>query len=351
MKRPTDYTSDMSRHSSSPDALRRRLLQLAALAPLSSLLQAQSASSPIAVLKLHTFGLRVSDVERSVAFYQRLFGMPIQARQGSTVCLRIGEGPRFMSLSPTGPGESPGITHIGLSVEGYDGRAIAAQLQAKGFQADANGADKAPLERAMHFWPLNDQALAFSDREGLNFQLCSPAYCGSANGQCSNTPSAEAGLMALEDINHFTNYMNHAPNTNAFYLDLFGLHYQSYQGPTSPTVGVGDGKQFLMFVGGAREGTPANPARIDHVSLAMFDFNVEQVQAKLESVGITPRANADETPPLVHWVSLRMPNRGGAEGGTPELYFSDPDGLHIQLQDVSYCGGGGYLGDECAPLA
>ena len=44
---------------------------------------------------------------------------------------------------------------------------------------------------------------------------------------------------------------------------------------------------------------------------------------------------------------MRMPDRDGAASGTPELYFTDPDGILIQLQDVSYCGGGGYLGDEC----
>jgi hypothetical protein len=50
---------------------------------------------------------------------------------------------------------------------------------------------------------------------------------------------------------------------------------------------------------------------------------------------------------FMHYVSLRMPERGGVEGGTPELYFTDPDGILLQLQDVSYCGGGGYLGSEC----
>jgi hypothetical protein len=49
----------------------------------------------------------------------------------------------------------------------------------------------------------------------------------------------------------------------------------------------------------------------------------------------------------MHYVTRRMPDRGGAPGGTPELYFTDPDGILLQLQDVSYCGGGGYLGDEC----
>jgi hypothetical protein len=46
-----------------------------------------------------------------------------------------------------------------------------------------------------------------------------------------------------------------------------------------------------------------------------------------------------------------MPNRGGAEGGTPELYFTDPDGLAIQIQDVTYCGGGGFLGELCPATA
>jgi hypothetical protein len=41
-----------------------------------------------------------------------------------------------------------------------------------------------------------------------------------------------------------------------------------------------------------------------------------------------------------------MPNRGGAPNGTLELYFSDPDGILLQIQDVRYSGGSGYLGDE-----
>ena len=31
----------------------------------------------------------------------------------------------------------------------------------------------------------------------------------------------------------------------------------------------------------------------------------------------------------------------------PEVYTADPDGLRIQLQDVSFCGGLGALGNEC----
>ena len=29
--------------------------------------------------------------------------------------------------------------------------------------------------------------------------------------------------------------------------------------------------------------------------------------------------------------------------------FNDPDGIAVQIQDVSYCGGSGVLGDLCDP--
>ena len=37
-----------------------------------------------------------------------------------------------------------------------------------------------------------------------------------------------------------------------------------------------------------------------------------------------------------YYISMRMENRGGAKEGTPELYFTDPDGILMQLQDTSY---------------
>ena len=80
----------------------------------------------------------------------------------------------------------------------------------------------------------------------------------------------------------------------------------------------------------------------------MDNFKPDDVLKTLETMGISPRGDQQgPVGPFKHYISMRMPNRGGAEGGTPELYFTDPDGLLIQLQDVSYCGGGGFLGNEC----
>ena len=96
-----------------------------------------------------------------------------------------------------------------------------------------------------------------------------------------------------------------------------------------------------MFVNGER-------ARINHVCLAVENFSVSAIQQSLEQNGIRLRSGVPETSgPLQHWVPMRMPDRGGAPEGTPELYCSDPDGLSVQLQDQAYCGGGGYLGGVC----
>ena len=123
---------------------------------------------------------------------------------------------------------------------------------------------------------------------------------------------------------------------------------QAYQGPGSAVNGIGEGAQFMMFAGPFPGGENA-PANLHHASFNLTgDFSEEGVLQKLTDYGLTARGEAP-VGPLMHYVSRRMPERGGAEGGTPEIYFTDPDGLLMQLQDPSYCGGGGYLGSECLP--
>ena len=342
---------------------RRTLLKAIPALTLSPVLFAQSDSA-IAVRKLHSFGMRVSNVERSVRFYQDLFGASIQSRQGASVCLRIGEGSRFFSLSPLLPGQASGFSHIGLSVENFDLESVRDQLDALGVSRRARpGPNQASLDIAMQSWTRTrgqseggsasgTQELFFADIEGLIYQLNGADHCGGVGefgDVCERVEEASAdGIFRSLDLSHFTNFLANKDRANEFYTRAFGLGFQAYQGPASPIVGVGDGIQFLMYVGGDEAGAPTQPGRVDHVCLSVEDFDVGGIITKLEEYGFTARKSADNTPPLVHWISMRMPNRGGIEGGTPEVYFSDPDGIRIQLQDAVYCGGGGYLGDDCS---
>ena len=351
-------------------AISRRQLLLTlpalAIAPRSVVLEPfgaapQPTTPPIRVRTLSHFGLAVSDPKRSVDFYQGLFGMPIQARSGSTTLLRVGAGPQFISIAPAGSA-APRITHYCLGVDAFNVDRILATLAAHGV-ATSNAAG--PMKAAVTLrGPDGGGAkegtpdLLFGDPDGIVCQLQDASYCGGAGPLGNMCPAPEAspgkGLLALRDLSHLTIFVTDAQRSNKFYQDLFGLTIRSYQGPTAPTLAVWPGVQFLMFAGGggpARGGAPATsprPASINHGCFSMAGFKPDEVLKSLESFGLKPRAGAPgPVGPLRHYVSMRMENRGGAPGGTPELYFTDPDGLLMQLQDTTYCGGGGFLGDVC----
>jgi len=320
--------------------------------------QSAGGASTIRVRTLNHFGLAVSDPKRSVDFYQGLFGMPVRAKIGSLTLLQIGAGPQFISIGPVEANASPSINHYCLGVEGFNLDRVLATLASHGVtKADAVAPMKVHVNMrgpAMGGAKDGTPDLNFGDPDGISVQLQDVSYCGGAGalGNVCAAPAAapKRGLMALRDVSHLTIFASDAARSNKFYQDLFGLSIRSYQGPTAPTLAIGPTVAFLMFAGGApaRGGAPPRPASINHACLNMDAFNPDRVLKQLEAYGITPRGDAPgPVAPLKSYVTMRMENRGGAPGGTPELYFTDPDGLLMQLQDTSYCGGGGLLGDVC----
>ena len=80
------------------DVTRRAFLaSLGAMAVSPSVL-AQTGRPPIPVRSINHMTLSVTDIGRSLEFYQVLFGMPISARQASTLVLQVGEGPQSIAL-------------------------------------------------------------------------------------------------------------------------------------------------------------------------------------------------------------------------------------------------------------
>ena len=344
-------------------AIGRRHLLLSlpglALAPrLASNLLAQTGAAPLRVRGINHIGIAVADAKRSVDFYQGLFGMPVRGRQGSMTLLQMGAGPQFLAIAPAPSGAAPRITHYCLGVEGFNlDRALAA-LAAHGVQkADAIGPMKALVESRgpdMNGAKEGTAELSFGDPDGIVCQLQDAGYCGGAGPLgtvCGAPERAPKGLLALRDYSHLTIFSTDAARTNKFFTELCGFSIRSYQGPTAPTLAVGPTVEFLMFTGGGgpgRAGAPPRPASINHACMNLDGFKPDAVVKALESFGLKPREGAQgAVGPLRHYISMRMENRGGAPEGTPELYFTDPDGLLMQLQDSKYCGGGGYLGDVC----
>jgi catechol 2,3-dioxygenase-like lactoylglutathione lyase family enzyme len=327
---------------------RELLLSLPGLAVASRLI-GQTGPQPLRVRGLSHVTLAVSDVSRSLDFYQGLFGLPVQARHGSTVLLGLGAGPYFIALEEAGAA-GPHIDHWGIAVENFDVEHVLDTLDAFGVSRTTDGPGLSGGAMHARVSTRGDTPELFvGDPDGLVIQLQDPSYCGGSGplgSVCGAPEPAPAGApLPLQSISHLTVNVSNPQASNDFYQKVFGLDIQAHHA-TSPLLGVGPGVAFLMFIPAGGRGGPA-PAAINHACFSTPNFSVDRVQSALESHGIQPREGNGPTGPMRHYVSMRMPNRGGAPDGTAELYFTDPDGLLIQLQDTSYCGGGGSLGEIC----
>ena len=344
------YMTEKYNNNRGKSSLRSILISVVALGSVVSMPLADAQQSPMSISKVNAFELRVGDPAKTVAFYQDMFGMPVVARVGNMISMQIGEGPQFMQVRSVMPGETPGISWLGYSVENFNLQEQQAKLQSLGFRViDAPAKSVPGIEVAMSTWVSmrgNTPELFFADERGLIVHLGDTSYCGGSGplGNVCNAEPAPQGMFSLNDINHFTVFLNDGAAANKWYQDTFGLSVQAYQGPGAPVTGIGDGYQFVMYAGGPSPDSV--PANIHHGSLNLNAFDVEAIQAMLEDYGFTLQGDRP-LGPMMHYISLRQPERGGAPGGTPELYFTDPDGIRMQLQDPTYCGGGGYLGNEC----
>ena len=134
------------------------------------------------------------------------------------------------------------------------------------------------------------------------------------------SPAAAAPVGTVAAFNHVSVFVPDVKKSVAFYQDLFGLPVLTRQ---DPGVNLNCGSGFLGIY---PLPASATASRIDHLCLGMPNFDADAVLKALTDRGI--KAN------------IRM------RGETKELYFTDPDGIRVQLQDTRYKGGTGVLGDK-----
>jgi catechol 2,3-dioxygenase-like lactoylglutathione lyase family enzyme len=131
--------------------------------------------------------------------------------------------------------------------------------------------------------------------------------------------AAQAPVGTVTQLNHVTVFVPDVQKSVRFYQELLGMKVLTLQGAG---VNLAAGNGFL----GLYPAPQGRTASIDHICLAMENFDADTVLKQLTERGL--QAN------------IRM------RGDTQELYFNDPDGVRVQLQDVKYKGGVGKLGDR-----
>lgn len=134
---------------------RRGLIQglamLAAAGGAASTGQAQEAG--LKGTKIDHISIQVSDLPRSVAFYEKVFGLTVLSEDKPNEIARLGAGKIIVSLhhkSPTGV-----VDHFAIGVENFNRESVTRTLKALGITPEEN------LDAGFHI----------KDPEGMNVQI------------------------------------------------------------------------------------------------------------------------------------------------------------------------------------
>ena len=324
-----------------PGAMTRRSVLVALSATMVSPgLKAQQTRPAIQTRRLNNVMIAVSNLERSTAFYERLFGPPV--RQGEAIVFRIGGGPHFFALTAVRSGAKPDFLSYGMTVADFDAERVMrtlADLGVGGAQITRRG---------------DTPELFVPDPNGIKIQLQHTSYgygSGASGDVFPPAPTAVArSAFQLKSINHVTLTIANGAREKEFYQTVFGLPIRAMQGD-GVTLAIGEGTDGIVF--NAAANNPNAISGINHACFTIENFDAERVMAILIDNGLEPIENG--IPALIKPLTCRVrwrqrANNGGGPTsplGTPELYFTDPDNIRIQIQDVSYCGGSGRLGQIC----
>jgi catechol 2,3-dioxygenase-like lactoylglutathione lyase family enzyme len=319
---------------------RRRALLALSIAVAPPVLMAQESRAQIRTRRLNNVMMAVSNLERSTKFYERLFGPSV--RQGDVAVFRVGAGPHFFALTEVRRGEKPDFLSYGMTVSDFDAERMMRALADLG----VSGAEKTLRG--------DTPELFLRDPNGIKIQLQHTSYGHGSGPSGDILPPASTAVaepvFKLKTINHVTLTIANGGRERDFYQTVFGLPVRAMQGD-GVTLAIGEGTDGIVF--NAAANNPNAVSGINHACFTIENFDPERVMAILVENGFEPIENG--IPSLIKPLTCRVrwrqrANNGGGPTsplGTPELYFTDPDNLRIQLQDVSYCGGSGRLGQIC----
>ena len=114
---------------------------------------AQGQDGSIKVAKIDHVSIQVTDLPRSIAFYQKMFGLSVVSEDKPNEIVRLGVGKTLVSLhhkSPTGL-----VDHFAIAVEKFDKDFVTRQLKGRGANPEEN------LDAGFHI----------KDPEGISVQV------------------------------------------------------------------------------------------------------------------------------------------------------------------------------------
>jgi catechol 2,3-dioxygenase-like lactoylglutathione lyase family enzyme len=231
--------------------------------------------------------IAVGDVDKSVAFYTRLFGNNV-LKNKETIRRYVKLGPCYVAIAPPGQGqENHRVDHICPGVEDYEPANVKAYLQQRGVTF-----------RDSNLGPF------VTDPDGYQVQLWKfDSWSDTARTTAApeSHPIDGEPIFRATGLDHILMDVTDPEKSAAFYEKIFGPVTQRNNNRTWFQVGksrIG----LLATANGKRPG-------VNHFCVSAAPFDYDAVTKKLEQAGIR----------------LENPEVNGA----PD--FRDPDGIRVQV--------------------
>jgi catechol 2,3-dioxygenase-like lactoylglutathione lyase family enzyme len=157
-----------------------RSLSALVLSPLAAAAGQSGGGAPIAARSLNHVSISVADVDRSVAFYQKQFGMRVISREGTAgnpiagggtgvvVNLAPGPGPEFLGIYKAEPAGH--IGHFCLGVQNFNADQALKTLQDRGVTARMRTRGES-------------KEIFLTDPDNVQVQLTDVTYCGGSGAK------------------------------------------------------------------------------------------------------------------------------------------------------------------------
>jgi catechol 2,3-dioxygenase-like lactoylglutathione lyase family enzyme len=116
---------------------RRQLVQgLTAVAAAGAALPAAAQTTPFSSTRIDHISIQVTDMKRSVEFYEKIFGLKILGEDKENEIVRMGVTKIIVSLHRKPP---MGIVdHFAIAIDNFDREAVTAELAKHGLKAEQN---------------------------------------------------------------------------------------------------------------------------------------------------------------------------------------------------------------------
>ncbi|HYL37140.1 MAG TPA: VOC family protein [Bryobacteraceae bacterium] len=241
---------------------------------------------PLRFAALDHVGIAVTDVEKSVSFYARIFGNAV-LKNNSTTRRYLKLGPCYVAIAPPAQGEpAHRVDHICAGIGGFQMAAVKSFLEARGIPSRESNV-----------------GLFVTDPDGIQVQLFSIDSWKELGATASpdHIPAAGGPIFQPTGLDHILLRVTDPEKSAPFYSKIFGPVTQRANNRTWFQVG----KSRIGLIAA----DTGHPTGVDHFCVSAPSFDYADAIKKLEAAG------AKTQPPEV--------------AGAPE--FHDPENILVQV--------------------